>query len=148
METLQEIRAHKLIKELQGLLNQWKANSDNTTSHSDQGEVAQQETITESHFGERLTQIKSYWGELNKWHEEGDKRTRRIISMLQEIESLLKKLPASQRAKMQPMFTSLYAEADTFMDNMMDRVRIQCDKKPRRSNVHFHELATTSQPLS
>ncbi|GKB59511.1 hypothetical protein Tco_0915697 [Tanacetum coccineum] len=141
------------MEELQGLLNQWKANNDKNTAHFDQGGVenkrAKQETIMESHFGERLTQIKSYWVELNKWYEERDKRTcRRIISMLQEIESLLKKLPASQRVKMQPVYTSLYAEADTFMDDMMDRVRIQCDKKPRRSNVHLHELATTSQPLS
>ncbi|GJX40624.1 F-box domain containing protein [Tanacetum coccineum] len=132
----EEITAHKLIKELQGLLKQWIANNDNNTSHSDQGEVenqrAQQETIMESHFGERLTQIKSYWGELYKWYEEGDRRTCRIISLLQLIESFLKMLPASHRAKMQPMYTSLYAEADTFMDNMMDRMRILCDKKPRR----------------
>ncbi|GJU61618.1 hypothetical protein Tco_1243453 [Tanacetum coccineum] len=119
---------------------------------SDQGEVenqrAQQETIMESHFGERLTQIKSYWGELYKWYEEGDRRTCRIISLLQFIESFLKMLPASHRAKMQPMYTSVYPEADTFMDNMMDRMRILCDKKPRRSNVHFHEHAPPSQQLS
>ncbi|GKC45639.1 hypothetical protein Tco_1063361, partial [Tanacetum coccineum] len=147
-----EIRAYELMEELQGLLNRWKANSDKNTAHMDQGEVenqrAQQETIMESPFGERLTQIKSYWVELNKWYEEGDKRTCRIISMLQEIESLLIELPASKRAMIQLMYYSLYAEANTFMDNMMDRVKIQCDKKPRRSNVHFHELATTSQPLS
>nr|GEU74396.1 hypothetical protein [Tanacetum cinerariifolium] len=38
-------------------------------------------------------------------------------------------------------------KADTFMDNMMDRVRIHCDKKPRHSNIHCHELATPSQPF-
>ncbi|GJR04102.1 peroxidase 64 [Tanacetum coccineum] len=48
-------------------------------------------------------------------------------------------------AKMQPMYSCLYAEADTFMDNMMDHVRIHCDKKTIRSNVHYHELATPSQ---
>ena len=152
MGTLQEIRANKLMEELQGLLNQWKANNDKNTACVDQGEVenqrAQQETIIEPQSGERLTQIKSYWSDLTKWSEEGHKRTRLIISMLQEIESLLIELPASPRAKMQPMYSCLYAKADTFMDNMIDCVRIHCDKKPRRSSAHFHELATTSQPLS
>nr|GEX69902.1 F-box domain, leucine-rich repeat domain, L domain-like protein [Tanacetum cinerariifolium] len=57
-----------------------KANSDKNTGHVDQGEVedqrAQQETIMESKYGERLAEIKSYWGDLKKWYEEGDKRTR------------------------------------------------------------------------
>ncbi|PWA81049.1 F-box domain, Leucine-rich repeat domain, L domain-like protein [Artemisia annua] len=148
----EEIRAHELIKELQGLLNQWKANNDKNTARVNQGEVenqgAQQETIIESQSGKRLTQIKSYWSDLTKWSEEGDKRTCRVILMLQKIESLLIELPASHKPKMQPMYSCLYAEADTFMDNMMDRtVRIHCDKKPRHSNVHYHELATPSQPL-
>ncbi|PWA55634.1 F-box domain, Leucine-rich repeat domain, L domain-like protein [Artemisia annua] len=148
----EEIRALELMKKLQGLLNRWKENNDKNTARVDQGEVenqrAQQETIIESESVERLTQIKSYWIDLTKWSEEGDKRTCRIISILQKIESLLIKLPASHKAKMQPMYSCLYAEADTFMDNMMDRtVRIHCDKKPRRSNVHCHELATPSQPL-
>ncbi|GJS32220.1 F-box domain containing protein [Tanacetum coccineum] len=147
----EEIRAHKLMEELQKLLNLWKANSDKKIAQVDQGDVenqrAQQETIIESQSGERLTQIKSYWSNLTKWSEEGEERSCRIISMLQEIESLLIELPASHRAKMQPMYSCLHAEADTFMDKMMDRVRIHCDKKPRRSNIHCHELATPSQPF-
>ncbi|PWA53866.1 F-box domain, Leucine-rich repeat domain, L domain-like protein [Artemisia annua] len=147
----EEIRANKLMEELQGLLDQWKVNNDKNTASVDQGQVenqrAQQETIIESQSGERLTQIKSYWSDLTKWSEEGHKRTCLIISMLQEIESLLIELPASPRAKMQPMYSCLYAEADTFMDNMIDHVRIHCDKKPRRSSAQCHELATPSQPL-
>ncbi|GKA52468.1 F-box domain containing protein, partial [Tanacetum coccineum] len=147
----EDIRAHELMEELQELLNWWKANSDNNTAQVDLGEVenqtAQQETIIESQSGERLTHIKSYWSDLTKWSEEGEERSCCIISMLQEIKSLLIELPASHRAKMQPMYSCLHAEADTFMDNMMDRVRIHCDKKPRRSNVHCHELATPSQPF-
>ena len=113
METLQEIRAHELMKKLQGLLNRWKENNDKNTARVDQGEVenqrAQQETIIESQSGERLTQIKSYWIDLTKWSEEGNKRTYRIISMLQKIERVLIKLPASHKAKMQPMYSCLYA---------------------------------------
>ncbi|GKD55438.1 hypothetical protein Tco_1288825, partial [Tanacetum coccineum] len=42
---------------------------------------------------------------------------------------------------------TLLGKADTVMDNMMDHVRIHCDKKPRCLNVHCHELATPSQPF-
>ncbi|GJZ16273.1 F-box domain containing protein, partial [Tanacetum coccineum] len=100
LEIFEEIRAHKLMEELQKLLNCWIPNSDKNTAQVDQREVenqrAQQETMIESQYGERLTQIK---------------------------------------------------KADTFMDNMMDRVRIHCDKKPRCSNIQCHELATPSQPF-
>ncbi|GKE27921.1 hypothetical protein Tco_1443305 [Tanacetum coccineum] len=147
-----EIRPCKLMEELQKLLNRWKTNGDKKTAYVDQGEVenerVQQETIIESQSGERLTQIKSYYSDLTKWSEELNKRSCHIISMLQKIESLLIELPVSHRAKMQPMYSCLYAEADTFMDNMMDRVRIHCDKKPRCSNVLCYELATQSQPFS
>ncbi|GJV34036.1 F-box domain containing protein [Tanacetum coccineum] len=108
----EEIRAHKLMEKLQKLLNRWKANSDKNTAHVDQGEAENQ----------RAQQHK-------------------LMEKLQKLlNRLLKKLPASQRAKMQPMYTSLYAEADTFMDDMMDRVRIQCDKKLRRSNAPSSKL--------
>ncbi|GKF35438.1 hypothetical protein Tco_0108638 [Tanacetum coccineum] len=100
----------------------------------------------ESYCGGRLAEIKSYWSDFKKWSEEGDKRTCRIISMLQEIESLLIELPASKRAKIQPMCSSLYAEADTLMDNMMDRVRIQWHKKPRVI-VSFYQIAALRQMI-
>ncbi|GJV02278.1 hypothetical protein Tco_1335847 [Tanacetum coccineum] len=63
------------------------------------------------------------------------------------LRNLRRKLHGRLLAKMQPMYSCLYAKADTFMDNMMDRVRIYCDKKPRCLNVHCHELATPSQPF-
>ncbi|GJW50550.1 hypothetical protein Tco_0091901 [Tanacetum coccineum] len=62
-----------------------------------------------------------------------------------EIKTLLIELSESHRAKMQPMYSCLNPEADTFMDNIMDRVRFHCDKKPIHSNVQCHELATPSQ---
>ena len=150
METLQEIAPRGLMKILQGFLNRWKPNNDKNTARVDQGEVenqrAQQETIIESQSGERLTQIKSYLSDLTKRSEEENKSLF-IISTLQMIESLLIEVPASHRAKMQPMYSCLFVEADTFVDNMMDCVRIHYDKKPRRSNVHRHELAKPSQRL-
>ncbi|GKA37828.1 F-box domain containing protein [Tanacetum coccineum] len=137
----EEIRAHRLTEKLQGLLKQWKGNGEKNTAHIDQGDVenqrAQQQTIKESHFGEKLTRIKGYWSDLNKWYEEENEMACHIISLLQKIEKLLTKLPASQRAKMQPMYSSLNAEAETFINNMMDSMRILCDKQPRSSNVYL-----------
>ncbi|KAK9052905.1 hypothetical protein SSX86_029535 [Deinandra increscens subsp. villosa] len=95
-------------------------------------------------FGERMKHIKCYWKDLNKQLEIRHKNTLFIISRLQKIEEVLKKLPTSHRDKLQPQFSSLCSKADTIMDNMMDRMKIQCDKKPSRSSVYFPELATLS----
>ncbi|GKC21042.1 F-box domain containing protein [Tanacetum coccineum] len=107
LEIVEEIRAYKLMEELQKLLNCWITNSDKNTAQVDQREV-------ENHRAHQETMIESQYGE---------------------------------RAKMQPMYSCLHAEAETFIDNMMDRVRIHCDKKPRCSNIQCHELATPSQPF-
>ncbi|KAI3812650.1 hypothetical protein L1987_17362 [Smallanthus sonchifolius] len=171
METMQEIRAvmnvasaRNLMRELQELLDQWKENSEKntadmkqdkapieshmTTVHA-QGEVetyrAQPNTKMKWHFGERMAHIKSYWEDLNAQLEKGYKNTRHTISLLWKIEGVLKNVPRSDRAKMQARFSGLRAEAEANIDNAMDCMKIQCDKKPSCSNVFFHELATSSQ---
>ncbi|KAJ0824530.1 hypothetical protein HanRHA438_Chr17g0793431 [Helianthus annuus] len=57
------------------------------------------------------------------------------------------KLPTSHRANLQERFFGLSAEAEAIMDDVMDCMKIQYDKKPSRPSVYFHELAA-SQPLS
>ncbi|GKE20858.1 hypothetical protein Tco_1432370 [Tanacetum coccineum] len=88
---------------------------------------------------------------LNRWKTNCDKKIAHVdqgeVENQRAQQETIIESQSGERAKMQPMYSCLYAEADTFMDNMMDRVRIHYDKKPRCSNVLCHELATPSQPF-
>ncbi|KAF5753681.1 hypothetical protein HanXRQr2_Chr17g0782841 [Helianthus annuus] len=158
--------ARSLMRELQELLDEWKENSETNTAHMkqdkapieshmstvhEQGEVedhkAQPDTKIEGRSGGRMTHITCYWENLNEQFKKGNEKTGHILSMLQKIEGVMTKLPTSHRAKLQERFFGLSAEAEAIMDDVMDCMKIQYDKKPSRSNVYFHELVA-SQPLS
>ncbi|KAM0059693.1 putative F-box domain, leucine-rich repeat domain superfamily, F-box-like domain superfamily [Helianthus debilis subsp. tardiflorus] len=136
------VSAHKLMRKLQVMLDQLKENSETDTTDMEQVEVenhrAHQDMKVKWQFGVRMAHIKSYWKDLNEQMENGYKTTGCICSMLHKIKGVLRKLPASDRAKLQTRFSGLCLEADTLMDDMMDRMKDQCDKKPRRLNVYFH----------
>ncbi|KAK9052906.1 hypothetical protein SSX86_029536 [Deinandra increscens subsp. villosa] len=150
MVSYEEIRAvmnvasaRKLMRELQVELNLLKENreTDKTDMDQDMTTVHEQveaengrakpDTEVKWHFGERITRIESYWEDLNERLEKGYSDAAHIISMLREIEEVLTKLPTTPRAKLQARFSNLCAEAGTIMDNMMDHLKKQCDKKPR-----------------
>ncbi|KAI7739805.1 hypothetical protein M8C21_024269 [Ambrosia artemisiifolia] len=137
----EEIRARTLMRELQLQLKQWEKNSETNTidmkqdksameSHMatlpEQVEVEHQlDTNMKRQFWERMTHI-------NKQFKKEHKNIRYTISLLRKIEGVLEKLPpTSYRAKLQVSFSSLRAEVDASMDVMVDRLKIQCDKKPR-----------------
>ncbi|KAJ0808090.1 putative leucine-rich repeat domain superfamily, F-box-like domain superfamily [Helianthus annuus] len=153
--------ARNLMRELQVLLDDlWKENGETNTAHMKQVKApmeirmstvhgqeevenyrAQRDTKSKHCFHERMTHIESYWEDLNEPFEKGYKNTRRMISMLRSIEGLLQKVPRSLEAKLQARFSVLRAEAETIMENMMDRIKIQCDKRPSRSNVYFDPMS-------
>ncbi|KAM0059696.1 hypothetical protein Hdeb2414_s0005g00184211 [Helianthus debilis subsp. tardiflorus] len=117
--------ARNLMRELQVLLDQWKECCETNTVH-----VKQDKAPMKSRFHERMTRIESYWEDLNEPFQKGYKNTRLTISKLRNIEGLLKKLPRSHTANLQARFFGLRAEAESFMGNMMDRMKIQCNKRP------------------
>ncbi|KAI7739813.1 hypothetical protein M8C21_024277, partial [Ambrosia artemisiifolia] len=146
------VSAQKLMRKLQVVLDQLKENSETDTADMEQDKssleghmaIVPEQVEVENHrahldtnvkwrFGIRMSHIKSYWKDLNEQMENGYKNTDFLCSMLDRIEGLLRKLPTSDRTKLQTRFTGLCLEADTLMDNMMDRMKIQCDKKPKRS---------------
>ncbi|KAJ0666245.1 putative F-box domain, leucine-rich repeat domain superfamily, F-box-like domain superfamily [Helianthus annuus] len=120
--------AQNLMRELQVLLDQWKEYCETNTAP-----VKQDKAPMKSRFHERMT----YWENLNEPFHKGYENTRDITSLLQNIEEVLEKVPRSHRAKFQSRFSGLRAEAETIMDDMIDRVKIQCDKRPRFSNILF-----------
>lgn len=49
-----------------------------------------------------MSQIQSYWEDLNEQINEGKMKMMAIISVMQRIKKLLLKLPKSKKAEMQP----------------------------------------------
>ncbi|XP_076902141.1 F-box/FBD/LRR-repeat protein At5g22700-like [Bidens hawaiensis] len=153
MVSHEEIRAVKnvviarnLMRELQGLLNQWKENSEPNTTDMKASVENHMATVQEQveaenqpdaklkwQFGETMTHIENYWKDLSEQLDKGYKDTISTISILRTIEGVLAKLPTPHRDKLQARFSGLCAEAEIIMDNMMDRMKIQCDKKPHWS---------------
>ncbi|KAK9052903.1 hypothetical protein SSX86_029533 [Deinandra increscens subsp. villosa] len=129
-----------LMKELEVLLDQWKEN----TVHMEQDKApngshrAQPDTKMKLCTGETTAHVESYWKDLNNQLKEGHRRSVSASSMLEVIEEVLIKLPTSHRAKLQPKFSSLCAEVDTIMDDMMHHLKIQCDRKPRTPPLDHH----------
>ncbi|KAM0059692.1 hypothetical protein Hdeb2414_s0005g00184171 [Helianthus debilis subsp. tardiflorus] len=151
--------ARNLMLELRVLLDQWKENNktDKVCMKQDKalmenhlatvpelGEAekhrAQRDTEMKLPFRERMTHIESYWKDLNSQVRKGYNNTCRTISLLRKIEGVLKEVPRSHRAKLQARFSSLRVEAETIMDDTMDQMKMQFDKKPSK----FHKLATAT----
>ncbi|KAJ0666259.1 putative F-box domain, leucine-rich repeat domain superfamily, F-box-like domain superfamily [Helianthus annuus] len=101
---------------------------------------AQRDTEMKLLFRERMTHIESYWKDRNSQVEKVYNNTCRTISLLREIEGVLKEVPRSHRAKLQARFSSLRVEAEIIMDDTMDQMKMQFDKKPSK----FHKLATAT----
>nr|XP_043639201.1 uncharacterized protein LOC122610259 isoform X2 [Erigeron canadensis] len=125
--------ARKRMAELRVLLEQQKANTetkgkapmecDNAKMHKKRN--AQPEMKMQLQIGGNRELIKSYWKDRSVRVEQRKAKVCLIISMLEGIEGLLKKLPATNRAMIQPCFSSLCFEANTVMNKIM--------------NMHFDE---------
>ncbi|KAI3713747.1 hypothetical protein L1987_72333 [Smallanthus sonchifolius] len=144
-----EIQAQNLMAELRVLLDKEKDNSKTNRAHLERGK-----TPVEGHepekleIGGRMAQIKSCWKNLVVQIKQSKEEACLIISKLHHIEELLTKLPASNRAKIKPCFSSLCAEADIAISKITDCMKIHCDENQSRSSVCFHELAATLEPSS
>ncbi|KAJ0666249.1 putative F-box domain, leucine-rich repeat domain superfamily, F-box-like domain superfamily [Helianthus annuus] len=101
---------------------------------------AQRDTEMKLPFRERMTHIESYWKDRNSQVEKVYNNTCRTISLLRKIEGVLKEVPRSHQAKLQARFSSLCVEAEAIMDDTMDQMKMQFDKKPSK----FHKLATAT----
>lgn len=112
MESLQEIQARDttlaqhLMADLRVMLEQHRAKI--SWDHMQRG---------------KAPMIESCWNYHTMKSKIVGRKTCDIISKLQHIEGLLKKLPASKRAKLQSSFSSLFAEANLVM-KMMDSTDI------------------------
>ncbi|KAI3713745.1 hypothetical protein L1987_72331 [Smallanthus sonchifolius] len=129
------------------LLEEEKDNTKSNRAHPDRGKtpVATHKRKVEMKLkpGGNIAQIKSYWEILGLEIEIRIKKVNLIILTLQCFEKLLPKLPASKRAKIQPCFSSLYAEVEIAISKITNCMKIKCDENQSRLSFLFHELATT-----
>lgn len=158
-EKVAEMRAESAQKQMDYLRErlEWEiANIETNMSRRNLGKtlteskkaIMQEQDIAEleylMHIEETMTCIDTSWEDLNRQIERGKSRISGIISDLHDIKEVLIKLPASNKAELQPSFSSLCSEADIVVNKIMDYVKILCDMKGSRFSVYIHGLATTS----
>ncbi|XP_076888853.1 putative F-box/FBD/LRR-repeat protein At4g03220 [Bidens hawaiensis] len=140
----EEAIVHELMAEFRVLLRKDKDNIKTESAH-----VEQRKVPVESHEPKKLkievdmAQIKGRWENLGVQIQLRKKKACLIISKLQRIKDLLTELPATNRAKMRPCFSSLCEEANIAISKTTNCMKIQCDESQSSSSIYFHELATT-----
>ncbi|GKD42260.1 hypothetical protein Tco_1266905 [Tanacetum coccineum] len=134
--------AKNRMAELQVLLEQEKADMETNRAHTKQKNVP----IMESHNAKtdeeqnaldenelqiegNVEHINSCWESLGEQIKQGKEKIDDIVCELRDIKKLMIKLPASNRAEMQPYFFSLCAQADIVMSKIRDCMK---ESKPFR----------------
>ncbi|GJV42318.1 F-box domain containing protein [Tanacetum coccineum] len=152
--------AKKRMAELQVLLEQQKADMEINRAHTEQEYVpmeshnaktdVEQNPLDENELQieGNMAHINSCWKSLSEQIEEGKEKIDDIVCELRGIKKLMTKLPASNRAEVQPCFSSLCAQADIVMSKIRDCMKIQYDENQSCLNARFHELATTLRSFS
>ncbi|KAK1438376.1 hypothetical protein QVD17_04184 [Tagetes erecta] len=135
--------AQELITELRALLEQEKSRTE--TKMAKLHEL--QKTQVDKH-NDIYKYINMRWKRLSSQIEKERVKASDISSRLKDIKHSLEGLPASNRAILQPAFSTLCAEADVVMHKLTDFMKMNCDEYQRRLSVCFHELATTLLPSS
>ncbi|KAI7732836.1 hypothetical protein M8C21_022164 [Ambrosia artemisiifolia] len=127
--------AQNLIKQLRTFLEKEKAGTETK--------------MTKMHEqGKAHVDVDMSWKKLNVQIEKGREKASFIIEMLKDINGVLTTLPASNRATIQPSFSTLLAETDIVMKKITDCIKMDCDENQRRLSLCFHELATNLQSSS
>ncbi|KAI7730835.1 hypothetical protein M8C21_026170, partial [Ambrosia artemisiifolia] len=106
MVTREDVRAIKNAKLAQNLITNLRALLEEEKA-SIETEMAKMHEQGKAHVDPDMG-----WNELNMQIQEGEEKASGIISKLQQIKDLLTELPESNRATIQPSFTTLCAEAD------------------------------------
>nr|XP_043639866.1 putative F-box/FBD/LRR-repeat protein At5g44950 [Erigeron canadensis] len=96
----------------------------------------------------KLASARDHLEDLNYQVQIGRTKTCRIMSHLQRIEDLLTKVPASKRDKLEARFSGLCIEANTVLNKVIDRMKVQWDTSEGRLRDCFHVLAPAVQPSS
>lgn len=92
--------------------------------------------------------IDSCWKHMSVQIKEGKEKVTDINSKLKEIKELLGELHASNRAIVQPSFSTLYAEAGLVMRKIIECTMMGWEKHQGCLSECFHELAATLLPSS
>lgn len=140
--------AQNLIAKLEVLLEQEKANTETEMAHMHEQRNTKPEQKMQPRIWVSMTQINRCWEDLSLQIVQRKQNACRIICQLQSIEGVLTSLPPSNRALIQPRFSSLCAEAGIVMNKITDFMKIQCDENQFRLSVCFQEFATALQSSS
>ncbi|KAJ0702193.1 putative F-box domain, leucine-rich repeat domain superfamily, F-box-like domain superfamily [Helianthus annuus] len=124
--------AQNLITELSALLEQEKA--------SIETKMAKLHEHGKAHVDTDMS-----WKYLSVLIQEGEKKTSDIMSKLIEINGIWTELPASNRATIQPSFSTLGAEANIVTNKITGFIKMVCDENQRRLSVCIDDVTTALQ---
>ncbi|KAM0014559.1 hypothetical protein Hdeb2414_s0034g00725161 [Helianthus debilis subsp. tardiflorus] len=124
--------AQNLITELSALLEQEKASIETKMAKLHEHRKAYVDTDMS-------------WKYLSVLIQEGKKKTSDIMSKLIEINGMWTELPASNRATIQPSFSTLGAEANIVTNKITGFIKMVCDENQRRLSVCIDDVTTALQ---
>ncbi|KAK9052861.1 hypothetical protein SSX86_029491 [Deinandra increscens subsp. villosa] len=134
----EEIEAQKIMAELGAFLEKEKDNTKSNNAHLERGKAQMANwhiPKKRKYRGNIMAQIKSYQKNQGVQIEGRGAKVSSIISKLLRMEEILTRLPAAKRAKIQPCFYSLFAEAGIAVSKLTDYIKIQCDENQSCSSV-------------
>ena len=99
------------------LMNRGKTLTESEKAIMQEQHIAELEYLT--HIEETMTCIDTSWEDLNSQIERGKSRISGIISDLHDIKEVLIKLPASNKAELQPCFSSMCSKGDIVVNKIM-----------------------------
>nr|XP_043607273.1 F-box/FBD/LRR-repeat protein At3g26920-like [Erigeron canadensis]XP_043607274.1 F-box/FBD/LRR-repeat protein At3g26920-like [Erigeron canadensis] len=120
-----------------------KMNGQGNMNFEKQG--AQSVTKRSPHIVGKMKKIQNSWEDLSVQLNAEKSNASRVFSELRYIGGLFTDVLASKRGELQACFASLCEEADTVMNKIVDRMKIQCELKRRRLNGYFRDLVKASQ---
>ncbi|KAI7732837.1 hypothetical protein M8C21_022165 [Ambrosia artemisiifolia] len=142
MVSREEVRAMHDIKSVQTLIKRLRTLLEKEKARTE----SKMATMHEQ--GKAPVDVDMSWKDLIVQIEKGEEKASIIISLWKAIKEVLTRLPASNRATIQPLFSTLGAETDIVMKKITDCMKMDCDENQRRLSLCFHELATNLQSSS
>ncbi|XP_022025270.1 uncharacterized protein LOC110925711 isoform X1 [Helianthus annuus] len=131
----EDTKAYEIMAELRVIL------VDANRAHLERGKA--QVAGNKLTVGESLVQIQSCFENLNVQVQQRAENACLVILKLHQVDELLTRLPASERAKIQPCFDSLRAEAFIAIGKLAEDVTILADE----NQIRIHQL-TAPLPAS
>nr|XP_043606164.1 uncharacterized protein LOC122578299 isoform X2 [Erigeron canadensis] len=133
--------AKNFIAQLQGLLEQEKAQfqrlleQEKANARTKWKKDKKRKAEAQPQNERNVTMLKKCWEGLEVKFTPKENKARLIVTKLENIQKIVKKLPARLLAEIEPSFLSLSTEAVMVRNDILECVKLDCDDTARRLTV-------------